>query len=288
MESAQRKDTPKARFNYRHFICTWNNPTMSFHELWDFLKSKDCTFLVGQTEKGKNGTIHYQFFCYFPGKRTRKWWKDNLKQVHFEGAVDVEASIAYCQKEESRVEGPWQFGDLKVNQMSYARKCVKELAKRTPDELADALTPFQFNQTLKAIESYRLLTTEGYPGPREGFWLYGDPGVGKTRYVRAFNPYMKPISKWWDGYRDQQEVLIDDLEKDSKFLGHYLKLWGDPYGRFIGEVKGSTVPLTYTRIWITSNYSIAEVFNPDVDQQLYDAIRRRFTELRLAANGSWA
>lgn len=54
-------------------------------------------------------------------------------------------------------------------------------------------------------------------------------------------------------------VLIDDFEKDSlTYLGHYLKLWGDPYGELDGEVKGATIPLNYTELWITSNYSIED------------------------------
>lgn len=68
---------------------------------------------------------------------------------------------------------------------------------------------------------------------------------------------MKPANKWWDGYAQETDVLIDDFEKDGlKYLAHYLKLWGDPYGYLDGEVKGSKVALNYQRLWITSNYSL--------------------------------
>lgn len=68
---------------------------------------------------------------------------------------------------------------------------------------------------------------------------------------------MKQMNKWWDGYNNQETVLIDDLELDSlSYLGHYLKLWGDPYGTLDGEIKGSTIPLNYKKLYITSNYSI--------------------------------
>ena len=50
---------------------------------------------------------------------------------------------------------------------------------------------------------------------------------------------MKAANKWWDGYNNQTHVLIDDLEKDSlSYMGHFLKLWGDPWGNLTGEVKG--------------------------------------------------
>lgn len=50
---------------------------------------------------------------------------------------------------------------------------------------------------------------------------------------------MKSITKWWDGYKGERVVLIDDFEIDSiKYLNHYLKIWGDPYGKIHGEIKG--------------------------------------------------
>ena len=43
-------------------------------------------------------------------------------------------------------------------------------------------------------------------------------------------------------------------------MAHFLKLWGDPYGELDGEIKGGTIPLNYHRLWITSSYTIREVF----------------------------
>lgn len=101
---------------------------------------------------------------------------------------------------------------------------------------------------------------------------------------------MKPLSKWWDGYNDNKIVLIDDLEIDSmKYLSHYLKLWGDPFGNLSGEIKGATINLNYECLYITSNYTILECIqnmakdtkdgNGNVDMVLYEAIKRRFIEL---------
>lgn len=68
---------------------------------------------------------------------------------------------------------------------------------------------------------------------------------------------MKQLSKWWCGYNQESDVLIDDFEVDSlKYLGHYLKLWADPYGTLEGEVKGGKVALNFNRLWVTSNYRL--------------------------------
>lgn len=90
--------------------------------------------------------------------------------------------------------------------------------------------------------------------------MVGEPGIGKSRYVKSFRPFIKPSSKWWCGYAQEEIVLIDDLELDAKYLGHFLKLWGDPYGYLEGEVKGGKVALNFKRLYVTSNYTIDEVF----------------------------
>lgn len=53
-------------------------------------------------------------------------------------------------------------------------------------------------------------------------------------------------------------------------LGHYLKIWADKWA-CTGEVKGGTVPLCHHRFVVTSNYTIAELFGPEVNDKLDSA-----------------
>lgn len=46
-------------------------------------------------------------------------------------------------------------------------------------------------------------------------------------------------------------------------MGHFLKIWGDPYGEIYGEVKGGHIPLCFHQIIVTSNYTPDEIFNGD-------------------------
>ena len=76
-------------------------------------------------------------------------------------------------------------------------------------------------QTLKAESEYK--------GVRKCWWIYGKPGIGKSYAVRAVYPnlYVKSSTKWWDGYTNQDVVLVDELDSDA--LKHYVKIWEEPY-----------------------------------------------------------
>jgi len=105
------------------------------------------------------------------------------------------------------------------------------------------------------------------------FW--GPTGTGKSR--RAWDEagecaYSKnPNTKWWDGYKDQAEVIIDEFR--GRIDVSYLLLWLDRYPVSV-EVKGTSKPLCATRYWICSNLHPRDWF-PELDGASYQALERR-------------
>lgn len=104
---------------------------------------------------------------------------------------------------------------------------------------------------------------------------WGPSRTGKSR--RAWDEagdqaYPKdPRSKFWDGYRGQQHVVLDEF-RGGIDIAHLLR-WFDRYPVIV-EIKGSSVPLTATTFWITSNLPPHEWY-PGLDADTLDALMRR-------------
>lgn len=130
-------------------------------QLWHTCKAH-CKKFTFQLEKTKEGKLHYQ--GHFTLKeRDRLNGVKNLfcNTIHLEQTMNIWAADKYCQKEESRVQGPWT-------------------ESREPLNLITTLRPAQ--ETI-----VRELTTQN---DREILWIY-DPegGLGKTQLAKwlAFN-----------------------------------------------------------------------------------------------------
>jgi len=109
--------------------------------------------------------------------------------------------------------------------------------------------------------------------------FFGRTGTGKSR--RAWEEagvlaYPKdPRSKWWDGYKGEEAVVIDEF-RGTLDVSHLLR-WLDRYPVRV-ECKGSSVPLQATKIWITSNLAPGDWY-PELDVQTKEALLRRFNNI---------
>lgn len=233
--------------------------------------------IIGR-EVGDQGTPHLQGFVRFSNPRSFNSIRGMLLgQAHIERANgDAASNKEYCSKEGDF----WEHGECPASQKSGgeaekrrwtdALSAIKE--NRLDDVPADIMIRHYAN--VKKIRKDFM----DKPDDEEdvtGLWIWGPPGTGKSYSARqAFpNAYLKPCNKWWDGYLNEDYVILDDFDLNHKVLGHHLKIWADRYA-FIGEDKGGGLRIRPKKIIVTSNYPITEIFQ---EEQLQQAILRRFT-----------
>lgn len=109
----------------------------------------------------------------------------------------------------------------------------------------------------------------------EVFVYWGGSGLGKTRrawHEAGEKTYVKdPCTKWWDGYKGEENVIIDEFSGVIA-INHILR-WLDRYPCF-AEVKGYSTPLRASRFWITSNIDPRQWY-PDANPDQKAALLRR-------------
>lgn len=206
-------------------------------------------------------------------------------------AKDWEKAVLYCCKDGDYISDGLDIKALKERSTHNSHKKIytcKEILETPISDLVDKdmISANAFSSILRAQSQWKLLSTPNVDlANTRGMWFYGPAGSGKSMTARCMGIqeggyFLKPQSKWWDGYQGEPVVIIDDL--DTTALNHYLKIWGDRYA-FSGETKGGTLPIMCRKIIITSNYSIEELLRKeskdgDVDIELCHALKRRYKE----------
>lgn len=139
---------------------------------------------------------------------------------------------AYCLKEETRLQGPIEWGKRPLcpaSKLDWDE--IKRLAKENKlDDIDSGVYVRYYNTLLRIAKDHMEIPDRTFE--KELLWIYGPPRTGKSRVARQDKHYLKLANKWWDGYKPEKHtaVVIDDLGKDkAKALTDHIKLWADPW-----------------------------------------------------------
>lgn len=258
-----------------NWLCTWNNPTGSPKDVleWVYLDTK-ADYLVGQLERGTEGTVHLQFFVHYARCVRITHITKRFPSVHCEKVKRDNGASSYCMKEATRVEGPYTFGIAPVRRNSKTDwENVRTLAKAgLLDEIPAQIYICHYGSLQRIKKDHMVMPMAS--GELKGVWIYGPSGVGKSLSARQQFPdaYPKLCNKWWDGYQDQQYVIMDDIGPEHECLAQQLKIWSDHYPCIL-ETKGGAQVSAFSKFVVTSQYSIDDIFK---DSQSRQALHRRF------------
>lgn len=248
--------------------------TIPHHEFLPYLP-RSVVYLRGQLESGvATNYLHWQLLAIFGAKIRLAGVKRIFgSQCHAEPSRS-DAANEYVWKEDTAIEGTrFELGTLPFHRNSKTDwDRIRELARSGRLDDIDSNVYVQHYNNLKRIAADNM---QPVAIERQVQVYWGATGVGKSRRAweeAGLDAYPKdPRSKFWDGYRGQSNVVIDEF-RGGIDISHILR-WLDRYPVIV-EVKGSSTVLKATHIWITSNLP-PDQWYMDLDQQTKDALLRR-------------
>nr|QTE03426.1 MAG: replication-associated protein [Phylloscopus tenellipes CRESS-DNA-virus sp.] len=256
--------------NCKHWCFTSFAGFISF---WDHEDVQYCIF--GNEKCPKTGRWHKQGYVCFSNKKRLTALKKLDSTAHWEPKRgSVQEAVDYCKK-----DGDWyEKGDMPIEKGSNKdsfKYCLDMVKEGNFDAIEDSEHLGTYIRYKKTFDSYYKPKLPPYPEPI-GIWLHGKPGKGKdTAVIEKYAPYIKPHNKWWDGYDGQTSVLLSDVDlATAKWCGTHLKIWSDRYP-FNAEIKGGSTVLHPEKLFVTSNYTIDQLFRHE-DATLCNALKRRF------------
>lgn len=262
---------PSVQARYWLLTIPWEDFTPYLHP--------DCSWIRGQLEKGSDtGYLHWQIFVAFKKKVTLR----NVKflygdHCHAE-ASRSKAAQEYVFKVDTRVAG---------TQFDLGKKPMDRTSSKDWDSIVNSAREGAFSdipgdvlvRCYGNIKKIRVDSLKPVAQEKRVFVFWGRTGSGKSKRAwdeASFDAFPKdPCTKFWDGYVGQPNVVIDEF-RGSIGISHLLR-WLDRYPTIV-EVKGSSVCLQATTVWITSNISPDDWY-PDLDQDTKNALKRRFTQV---------
>lgn len=267
-------------------------------------------FAVWQEEKGVASTAenpqgyrHIQLYIEFAKPHTFEQAKEFLgADAHIEIPKKVRAAcILYCQKEETRVSGPWTFGD--VNQKQQGKRNDLDEIQGYLDAGGDIkeVEKRWFGQWCRYSKSFNAYHANLCGTRRDGITsphvivVWGDAGSGKSRWAFMRDSYAywkmpgnRNSQSWYDRYQGQSTIVFDDFTDDQLSLAEFCRLC-DPYP-MLAQTKGSTVDIRATEIIFTSNVRPEEWWQSRNSEEMLPQVNRRVdhvVNLKKKHDGEW-
>jgi len=228
----------------------------------------------GDQDANRDGYLHWQLMVTFSRKIRLRGLKLIFGPTCHAEPSRSSAANDYVWKEHTRVEGTqFELGTSPLDRGNANDwEKIRDFAKRGELDSIPGDVYVRNYGNLRRIGQDNLAPV-AIVRKVKVFW--GATGTGKSRLAwneAGLDAYPKdPRSKFWDGYRSHRHVVIDEFRGDID-VSHLLR-WFDRYPVNV-EIKGSSVVLSATDIWITSNLPPTSWY-PQLDPMTLGALLRR-------------
>lgn len=259
-----------------HGYCfTINNYTKADEFACHQLQRHATYMIVYKEIAPTTGTPHYQGYIRLKNAMTFQTFQKFLTRARICVANGSDlANQTYCSKEGDKLLEygiPTEQG--KRNDLKEIAQLIKngditmeELMFEYPDMYLKYSRSFEkmFNAVMKPRQS-----------PPEVHWRWGLAGTGKTRYCieKHSSHYVKDGTMWWDGYTQQEAIIIDDFDNQIPYRTLLRML--DRYV-YQGQVKGGYVQINSPYIYITCEHAPQYYWHGNELQQ----VLRRLTSVQ--------
>lgn len=272
---------------FRNIVFTLNNPTddetaqfRSYLTQQDAREEHYIQYIVLQTERGENNTIHYQGYIEFSRQRSQRQVKNVNQRMHFERRRGTQAqAIAYSQKEDTRVDGlSGEAGTKKKPVKTFNEIALSIQNGATIDEIEDD-APGSVLLNRNKIEDY-FLKQKGKRSWACKILIYvGPTRSGKSWWARQHEDnYVVPWpvgGRWWmPGYLGQYRFIMDEFRHQIKY-DTLLQLF-DRY-EFTCESKGRNFHFCSKEIVVTTNIDPSNWY-PNLSAEAKAPLQARINE----------
>ena len=238
-----------------------------------------------QLEQGKEGTKHHQIYIYFKHAKTFEVIKKLFPNAHIEIAKGTpQEASEYCTKADTRIGEPTIWGELPIQGkrsdiedmvlMIEEGHSLKEVRQTYPSQY------LRYGNKFKELRQDILQENYGnIYRPLNVIYLYGEPGIGKTRYIAEKYGYeniyvVTDYEHPFDSYDGEPVIVFEEFRNSLSIaqMLHYLD--GQPIklpARYTNRVA------CYIKVYIVSNWKFEDQYTwiKNQDIQTYKAFRRR-------------